>query len=726
MVDYKDTTEPKDEENQEKQQESNRLASFVYDRFITSERARQSDEDRWLEAFHNYRGQYYKNVQFREHEKSRVFVKVTKTKVLAAYGQLVDVLFSANKFPISVEETKVPEGASEYAHLNPVGENLQNSGPSIEGGADQSQPSMSPEQMSLVGFEGDGRELPKGATFTGLQEDKEFLGSLKNELGDEAVKEGSAPLPEMAQIRPATTLARRMEKLIHDEIDESSGSQELRNAIFESVLLGTGIIKGPFTFNKTLHRYVKNEDGTRSYQPEQVKVPRLEFVSAWDFYPDPNAKTIEECEYVVHRHKLNKNQLRDLLDRPFFDKEAVLETLQDGPNYRNRTFETQIKAEDDSNTTETDRFEVLEFWGCVDKKVLEDAQIPVPEGMDDEKEMQINAWVTENRVLRMVVNPFKPYRIPYNAFPYEKNPYSFFGIGVPENMKDAQQIMNGHARMAIDNLALSGSLVFDVDESALVAGQNMDVYPGKIFRRQAGMPGQAIHGLKFPNTSTENMMMFDKFRQLADESTGIPSYSHGQTGVQSMTRTASGMSMLLSAANLNIKTVVKNLDDFLLKPLGEAYFQWNMQFYEGDLAIEGDLEVKATGTSSLMQKEVRSQRLTMFLQSVQNPAIAPFVKIPELIKELAYTLDLDPETVINDPNEAEIYAKIIGLQNARQNQAVGGTDSPESPMDTPQGIPNQSPEPDNSGVGNGTIGTGGVPQTGEMEFTGTVNPTGQN
>jgi hypothetical protein len=723
MVDNTDITNPKEEENQEKQQESNRLASFVYDRFITSERARQSDEDRWLEAFHNYRGQYYKNVQFREHEKSRVFVKVTKTKVLAAYGQLIDVLFSANKFPISVEETKVPEGASEYAHLNPVKETLQNAGPSVEGGSDQSMP---PEQMTLLGFEGDGRELPKGATFSGLQEDKEFLGSLKGELGDEAVKEGSAPLPEMAQIRPATKLARRMEKLIHDEIDESSGSQELRNAIFESVLLGTGIIKGPFTFNKTLHRYVKNEDGTRSYQPEQVKVPRLEFVSAWDFYPDPNAKNIEECEYVVHRHKLNKNQLRDLLDRPFFDKEAVLETLQDGPNYRNRTFETQIKNEDDANTYDQDRFEVLEFWGCVDKKVLEDAQIPVPEGMDDEKEMQINAWVTENRVLRMVVNPFKPYRIPYNAFPYEKNPYSFFGIGVPENMKDAQQIMNGHARMAIDNLALSGSLVFDVDESALVAGQNMDVYPGKIFRRQAGMPGQAIHGLKFPNTSTENMMMFDKFRQLADESTGIPSYSHGQTGVQSMTRTASGMSMLLSAANLNIKTVVKNLDDFLLKPLGEAYFQWNMQFYEGDLAIEGDLEVKATGTSSLMQKEVRSQRLTMFLQSVQNPAIAPFVKIPELIKELAYTLDLDPEAVINDPNEAEIYAKIIGLQNARQNQSVGGTDSPESPMETPQGVPFEAPNPDNSGVGNGTIGTGGVPQTGEMEFTGTVNPTGQN
>ena len=255
----------------------------------------------------------------------------------------------------------------------------------------------------------------------------------------------------------------------------------------------------------------------------------------------------------------------------------------------------------------------------------------------------------------------------------------------------------------------------------------MDIYPGKIFRRQAGMPGQAIHGLKFPNTSTENLMMFDKFRQLADESTGIPSYSHGQTGVQSMTRTASGMSMLLSAANLNIKTVIKNLDDFLLRPLGEAYFQWNMQFYQGDLNIEGDLEVKATGTSSLMQKEVRSQRLTMFLQSVQNPAIAPFVKIPELIKELAYTLDLDPEAIINDPNEAEIYAKIIGLQNARQqgNQEATGAGG-EAGMDVPQGIPAEAPRVDNSGVGNGTIGTGGVPQTGEMEFTGAVNPSAGN
>ena len=136
-----------------------------------------------------------------------------------------------------------------------------------------------------------------------------------------------------------------------------------------------------------------------------------------------------------------------------------------------------------------------------------------------------------------------------------------------------------------------------------------------------------------------------------------------------MTRTASGMSMLLGAASLNIKTVVKNLDDFLLKPLGESYFQWNMQFFEGDLDVKGDLEVRATGTNSLMQKEVRSQRLNMFLQTAQSPAIAPFVKISKLISELAYSLDLDPDEILNDPEEAAMMAQIIGMQNVRQKLA---------------------------------------------------------
>jgi len=697
------------------EQKSN-LVGIIKSRFTVSEDARRSDESRWLRAYENYRGLYNKSIKFRDSEKSRIFVKITKTKVLAAFGQLVDVIFGTGKFPIGITETKIPEGELASAHLD-----TQTGAPGLEstmGGGE-----LPDDAGNLignpynVGYEGDGKVLKPGATLNkGIFED-----SLEDKVEDQLV-EGFSPIPTVLEISPAQKAARRMEKLIHDQIDESKGSSEIRNALLESSLLGTGIVKGPFNFNKKLHKWETGEDGERTYNPLEVRVPRIEFVSCWDFYPDPGATSIEECEYVIHRHKLNKSQLRQLRNMPYFDEDAIRNCLQMGANYEEKSFESHLKDDARSDEDYQSNFEVLEYWGIMDAEYAREVGIELSDDIDDLDEVQVNAWICGDSLLRAVVNPFTPYRIPYHAFPYERNPYNFFGIGVAENMDDSQQIMNGHARMAVDNLAMAGSLVFDVDESALVGGQSMEIYPGKIFRRQAGMPGQAIHGLKFPNTAPENMMMFDKFRQLADEQTGIPSYSHGQTGVQSMTRTASGMSMLLGASSLNIKTVVKNLDDFLLRPLGEAFFQWNMQFFEGGLDVNGDLEVKASGTNSLMQKEVRSQRLTMFLQTAQNPTIAPFVKISKLVSELAYSLDLDPDEILNDPEEAAIMAQIIGMQNAGQTtgsetESLGG--QPNN-MGSLAGTPAQPQDLGPTGTGGGNIGIGNVPVAGEDQFSGTL------
>ena len=688
-----------------------KFVGLVEDRFEQAERAREHDEKRWLQAYHNFRGLYPKNVRFRESEKSRVFIKVTKTKVIAAFGQLVDVIFGTGQFPIGVKETRVPEGVPTYSHLD--------NAPSIES-TPPKQKEEAPEEVVNpfdVGYEGDGKVLKAGATFSSGES------ALENAIEEAGAtfKDGYNPDPQALQIAPAKDAARLMQSLIHDQIEESNGSSELRNALFESALFGTGVVKGPFNYNKTLSKWEKDEEtGERTYNPLTVRVPRIEFVSIWDFFPDPNATTMDDCEYTFHRHKMNRSQLRGLAKLPHFNKDQIRECLGMGSNYIEKDYESELK--DDHRTEEygDGLFEVLEYWGVMDAQYAREAGMELPDEVDDLDEVQVNAWISNGKLLRGVVNPFTPYRLPYNAFPYERNPYSFFGIGVAENMDDSQQIMNGHARMAIDNLALSGSLVFDVDESALVGGQSMEIYPGKVFRRQAGMQGQAIHGLKFPNTSQENMMMFDKFRQLADEQTGIPSYSHGQTGVQSMTRTASGMSMLLGAASLNIKTVVKNIDDFLLRPLGRSYYQWNMQFFEGDLAIEGDLEVNAMGTNSLMQKEVRSQRLTMFLQTAQNPAIAPFVKISKIVSELAYSLDLDPDEILNDPEEAAIMAQIIGAQNV--GQANGGEavapNGQQGAMGGAQGASQQPQELGATGTGGGNIGTGTVPQAGESEFSG--------
>jgi len=62
------------------------IIPFIRERYKRAEDYREQDEQRWLKAYRNYRGLYGPDVQFTESEKSRVFIKVTKTKTLAAYG----------------------------------------------------------------------------------------------------------------------------------------------------------------------------------------------------------------------------------------------------------------------------------------------------------------------------------------------------------------------------------------------------------------------------------------------------------------------------------------------------------------------------------------------------------------------------------------------------------------------------------------------------------------
>ena len=658
------------------------IIPFINERYQRSEDYREQDEDRWLRAYRNYRGLYGPDVQFTEAEKSRVFIKVTKTKTLAAYGQIVDVLFANQRFPLSVDPTELPEGVVEDVNFDP----------------------QEPEQLrgdtalstSPYGFAGDGNDLEPGATSQSLQEK---LGVVQNKLEpvQEKLKEGPGKTPTAITFSPAMIAAKKMQKKIHDQLEESGAGKHMRNSAFEMALFGTGVMKGPFATDKEY----PNWDDEGNYDPMFKTVPQVQHVSVWNFYPDPDANNMDEAQYVIERHKMSRSQLRSLKKRPYFRGQVIDEVIAIGENYTKKYWEDDLS--DYAPETSIERFEVLEYWGMVDVDMLEDQDITIPDELKDFDELQANVWVCNGKLIRMVLNPFKPSKIPYHAAPYELNPYSFFGVGIAENMDDTQTLMNGFMRMAVDNAVLSGNLIMELDETNLVPGQDLSLYPGKVFRRQGGAPGQAIFGTKFPNVSSENMMLFDKARQLSDESTGMPSFAHGQTGVSGVGRTASGISMLMGAAQGGIKTVVKNVDDYLLRPLGEGFFRFNMQF-DFDPEIKGDLEVKARGTESLMANEVRSQRLMQFLQVASSPALAPFAKFQYVIREIAASLDLDPDKVTNNMDEAALQAEIMKGFQAPAAGPEGAAPAGANPMDP-------------TGAGGGTIGMGQVPTPGEQGFS---------
>ena len=108
------------------------IVGLVQKHYKKASDARETEETRWIQAYRNYRGIYGPEVQFTSTEKSQVFVKVTKTKVLAAYGQIIEVLFGNNKFPITVDPTTLPEGVEEAVYFESNPELKKASSPSEE------------------------------------------------------------------------------------------------------------------------------------------------------------------------------------------------------------------------------------------------------------------------------------------------------------------------------------------------------------------------------------------------------------------------------------------------------------------------------------------------------------------------------------------------------------------------------------------------------------------
>lgn len=672
----------------------NPLSGYVIGKYEEAKLSRRSHEERWLRAFANFRGSPINTNVFIEGEISKAFIKITKTKVLAAYAQLCEVIFAQGQLPIQIVASPMPKGIPEYAHID-----LED--PMEQPGAVDPNASQQPDQ-AIMGFHGDGNELKPGETIT-----DRLIAWASSKFGKGVkLKEGPGDNPNRIILKPADIAALKMNKRIQDQLADCSATTTVRKSLFEKVCLGTGILKGPFSISKDYPSW--DEDG--KYNPNTEEMPILKHTSLWNFFPDPNG-TLGDLAWAIERHKLSKSQLRALKKNRSFLPSNIDKVLEFAPNYNREYYETDI--EENNIAQATDRYEALEFWGTIDKALVDQLGVDIgftwPEGVD---ELPCNVWVVAGEFIRFVMNPFTPAMLPYYISPYEFNPYSVFGVGVCENMEDTQMLMNGFMRLAVDNAVLSGSVMLEVDESVMSPGQDYTVETAKIFRKNQTTQQAAVRPIQIPNTSQANMQMFDAARRLADEATGIPSFSHGMTGVQGTGRTAGGISMLMNAASLTAKTVVKNADDYWFEPVGKAYYHWNMQ-YKFDKELLGDLSVIAKGTDSFMQKEVKLQKLLQFAQIVlPNPNASAWVRWNSWTAKVAEVMEVDPEELLNRPDEAMLQMKL--MQSMAANPAQGA-------------VP-----PDNSGAQAGAPampgqqGFTGTPQQGAMNGQPNPNgPTGQ-
>jgi len=596
--------------------------------FAKAESERRLTEERWLKDLRQYRGQYDPEVLAALGvNRSKAFVRKTRVKVKTVDSRVEDLLFpSGSEKNWEVDSTPVPSV---------------------------------PEQLRRA-----------------------VIGQLQQMAQQMAQQNPNGPVPPITKeiidkeiLKISKAAAKKMAVVIDDQLAEVAYKKICKMAIHSGHLFGTGIIKGPLVERRVRSTFV-NEGGKWVEKSEAYVVPFIDYVPVWRFYPDMGADELSKCRYVYERHQMTRADLTELADRKSFNREAILNYLKASPEGQTtvKYIDNELKliGERTENQSGTDgKFEILERWGWLLGEELKSVGIEVDEDRCHESFFS-NVWLLPNgEVIKAVLQPINGVTWPYHIYYLDKDETSIFGDGLATILRDDQTMLNASTRMMLDNAGITSGPMAEVNVSLL---SNMDdptdLHPWKVFLRNGSQPGvPAVRAIELPSNLQNLAGLADRFEQNLDEVSAVPRYMTGENVSQGAAGTASGMSMLMGAANIMIKDLIGSWDDGITTPFIRAMYRWNMQFHP-DNSIKGDFDVRARGSSSLVAREVRAQQLDQFSQMVANPLDGPFIKRDALLRQRAEAHELSDivkteEEVLAEQNNQAIQQQ-QQLQQAQQ------------------------------------------------------------
>lgn len=616
------------------------LGSFLNGKFTEWQASRRPLEVKWLDDLRAFNAITEPDAS-RDSMHSDIFVQLTRTKCLTAYARITDTLFQNKDEHWSVVPTPNPD----------------------------------------------------------------FVG--KQPVVPDPVTGEMVPVPESVLKAVAKEKAEAMSQVIADQLVELGYEDIFKSAILEACVYGTGAIKGVVPGVSVKGSWKSNaETQAWEFKNEEIPFPDITAVSIFDLYPDPYCTKVKEATGIFHRHVLTRAQMRELEGDTRFNKEKILELLNNNSKGRhNEEFhETSLRSISGYTASFSiiDRYDVIEYWGLVSGRDLKAHGLP--DVQDEGADYFANVWFCGGRTLMAMVSPLKRQTIPYAIVPYERIPHQIWGVGPARMIADSQKMLNAATRRLLDNMAVSSGPQFEVNTNVLAVGEDpLDIRPFKVWLRDGGDASYPMVRMFQPDNNVQPLStLVDMFKRFADEESNIPAYTSGISG-PGLNKTASGMSMLMGQANGNLKSVVSNLDTFAIVPIIQGLFDWNMEWNDEE-SIKGDMKVEACGITSLLAKEIQSQRLIQFAQITANPVDMQIVDRAELIREVAKSLDLDIDKLIK--NEQANAA-----QNPSQPNGQPGGANPSASVGSPMGGLGDVPDP-----------AGGAEQGGVGDYSAGQNP----
>ena len=538
--------------------------------------------------------------------------------------------------------------------------------------------------------------------------EREIQRKLMQDAGEFLAQSGQQPTPEMfreakeamrkhvreAINQEAHDKASRLEDRIEDLLTRGGWNVEFDKVISDLVDTGTGILKGPVMLKSRQLSWTQDAQGMTTAEAADEVMPHVQRVDPFDLYPLPGVTDVDEGD-LIERHRFYRRNLYDMIGVPGYQEDAIREVLRkhtdnglrDWLNWTLDTSRETASKQDTTNRFGDDLIDVLEYWGSVPGAILSRWGV---EGIEDpEAEYEVNAWLVDTEIIKIALNPDPMGRKPYSRACYQYIADNFWGHGVPDLMRDAQQICNASARALVNNMGIASGPMAVVNMPSVPPGEDPTImYPWRVFQmdyRQMGNSTRAPVEFFQPNPLVDALIgVYDRFQREADEQSGLPSYTQGSNSNSGgSASTASGLSMLMNAAAKGIKNVVSHVDDGIITPTIERTYAWVMQ-YDDDDSIKGDVDVIARGALSLVAKEQTQIRRQEFLHMTANPTDFEIMGVngrAALLRELVKGLDMPDEDVI--PDDEQLQAQ----QQAKQRQAQAQQQQAQPAGQPPQGAP---------------------------------------